>query len=153
MQAALRGADLTRQLLAFARRQPLAPRLTDVNELVSNMARLLERTLGEDVEITLITAPDLWPVMIDAAQLNSSLANLATNARDAMPEGGKLTIETRNPHLDADYAALNPDVVPGDFVLLEVPDTGTGMAPETLAKVFEPFFTTKEVGRGTGLGL
>jgi signal transduction histidine kinase len=153
LQAGLRGAELTRQLLAFARRQPLQPRLTDVNELVVGMTRLLERILQENIEITLLTAPDLWPVMIDPAQLNSAIANLANNARDAMPNGGRLTIETKNSKLDADYAALNPDVVPGDFVLLEVSDTGVGMSAETLAHVFEPFFTTKEVGRGTGLGL
>jgi signal transduction histidine kinase len=153
LQASLRGADLTRQLLAFARRQTLEPKLTDVNELVTGMTRLLTRLLEENVEVTLITAPDAWPVLIDPAQLNAALTNLAANARDAMPNGGRLTIETRNTQLDADYAALNPEAVPGEYVLLEVSDTGTGIAPEALAHVFEPFFTTKEVGRGTGLGL
>jgi signal transduction histidine kinase/CheY-like chemotaxis protein len=153
LQASTRGADLTRQLLAFARRQPLAPRIIDINELVIGMTRLLERILEEHIEVVLITAPDAWPVLIDASQLNSAIANLATNARDAMPNGGRLTIETRNTHLDADYVSLNPEAVPGDYVLLEVSDTGAGMSAETLARVFEPFFTTKETGRGTGLGL
>lgn len=153
LQAGLRGADLTRQLLAFARRQTLEPKLTDVNELVSGMTRLLKRILEADIEVVLITAPDLWRVTIDPAQLNSAITNLATNARDAMPKGGRLTIETKNTHLDADYAALNRDVAPGDFVLIEVSDTGTGISPEALPQVFEPFFTTKEAGRGTGLGL
>jgi signal transduction histidine kinase len=153
LQAGLRGAELTRQLLAFARRQPLQPQLTAVNELVAGMTRLVERILQENIEITLLAAPDLWPVMIDPAQLNSAIVNLANNARDAMPNGGSLTIETRNAQLDADYAALNPEAVPGDYVLLEVSDTGMGMSSDTLAHVFEPFFTTKDVGRGTGLGL
>ncbi|MGE5145900.1 MAG: CHASE domain-containing protein [Candidatus Eiseniibacteriota bacterium] len=153
LQAALRGADLTRQLLAFARRQPLHPRLIDVNALVTDATRLLKRILQENIEITLITAPDLWPVVIDPTQLNSAIVNLANNARDAMPNGGRLTIETKNSQLDADYAALNPDVVPGEFVLIEVSDSGIGMSAETVSHVFEPFYTTKEVGRGTGLGL
>lgn len=153
LQAGVRGAELTRQLLAFARRQPLEPQLININELVSGMTRLLERILEEHIEVTLVTAPDLWPVMVDPAQLSSAIANLATNARDAMPTGGRLTIETKNTHLDAHYAELNPDVVPGDYVLLEVSDTGMGMTPETLAQAFEPFFTTKEVGQGSGLGL
>jgi signal transduction histidine kinase len=153
LQAGLRGAELTRQLLAFARRQPLVPRPTDVNELAGGMIRLLRRTLGENIEIKLVTAPDVWPVMIDPAQLSSAIANLATNARDAMPDGGMLTVETRNASLDSDYAKANPDVVPGDFALLEVSDTGSGMTPATLARAFEPFFSTKEAGRGTGLGL
>ncbi|HET6621845.1 MAG TPA: CHASE domain-containing protein [Dongiaceae bacterium] len=153
LQASVRGAELTQQLLAFARRQPLAPRVVDVNELVIGMTRLLERILEENIEVVLITGEDVWPVMIDAAQLSSAIANLATNARDAMPRGGRLTIETRNTHLDADYTALNPEAAPGDCVLLEVSDTGAGMSAETLAQAFEPFFTTKEVGRGTGLGL
>jgi signal transduction histidine kinase/CheY-like chemotaxis protein len=153
LQASIRGAELTRQLLAFARRQPLAPSAVDVNELVIGMTRLLERILEENIEVVLNPGQDIWPVLIDAAQLSAAIANLATNARDAMPGGGRLTIETKNAHLDADYVALNPEVEAGDYVLLEVSDTGTGMSPETLSQVFEPFFTTKEVGRGTGLGL
>jgi signal transduction histidine kinase/ActR/RegA family two-component response regulator len=153
LQAGLRGADLTRQLLAFARRQTLEPKLTDVNELVGGMTRLLKRILEADIEIVLLTAPDLWRVTIDPAQLNAAITNLATNARDAMPKGGRLTIETKNTHLDADYAAHNREVTPGNFVLIEVSDTGTGISPEALPQVFEPFFTTKESGQGTGLGL
>ncbi|MGE3932950.1 MAG: CHASE domain-containing protein [Rhodospirillaceae bacterium] len=153
LQASLRGADLTRQLLAFARRQPLQPSVVNVNELVAGMTRLLKRILEEDIEVALIAAPAVWPVLIDPSQLNAAIANLATNARDAMPSGGRLTVETRNVQLDADYAAANPEVVPGDFVLIEVSDTGTGMSAEALSRAFEPFFTTKEAGRGTGLGL
>jgi signal transduction histidine kinase/ActR/RegA family two-component response regulator len=153
LQASIRGAELTRQLLAFARRQPLAPSVVDVNELVAGMIRLLERILEENIEVVLKTGEDIWSVLIDPAQLSAAVANLATNARDAMLKGGRLTIETKNAHLDADYIALNPGAEAGDYVLLEVSDTGTGMSPETLSQVFEPFFTTKEVGRGTGLGL
>ena len=153
LQAAWRGAELTRQLLAFSRQQPLEPRLTDVNDLVTGMVRLLGRTLGEAVEIAFRPAPDLWPATVDPAQLGSAIANLATNARDAMPQGGKLVFETHNASLDADYATLNPEVVPGDYALLAVSDTGTGIPPEILGRVFEPFFTTKPVGKGTGLGL
>ncbi len=153
MQASERGAELTRRLLAFARRQPLAPKIVDINDLVTGMTRLLERILEEHIEIVLIPAPDAWTVSIDPAQLSAAIANLATNARDAMPKGGRLTIETRNIELDADYAAANPEVVPGEYVLLEVSDTGAGMPPDVLAQAFEPFFTTKELGEGTGLGL
>ena len=153
MQASERGAELTRQLLAFARRQPLAPKIVAINELVTGMTRLLQRILEEHIEVVVIAAPDAWAVSIDPAQLSTAIANLATNARDAMPEGGRLTIETRNTELDADYAAANPEVEPGEYVLLEVSDTGAGMTPEVLAQVFEPFFTTKGLGEGTGLGL
>ena len=152
-RAAQRGADLTRQLLAFSRQQPLAPRTVDVNALVSEMVSMLSRTLGEDIEIVMEQAPDLWPAIIDPAQLGSAIANLANNARDAMPEGGNLRIETRNIVLDADDVDMSPDIVPGDYVALAVSDNGAGMSQETLARVFEPFFTTKSEGRGTGLGL
>ena len=151
--AALKGADLTRRLLAFARRQPLQPRRVELNEVVGGAVRLLAPLLGEDIEIALDLAPDLWPVVVDAAQIESSLANLATNARDAMPAGGSLTIVTRNQTLDADYVARHPYVTEGDYVLVDVSDTGSGMPPEVVSRVFEPFFTTKEQGRGTGLGL
>jgi PAS domain S-box-containing protein len=151
--AALRGADLTRRLLAFARRQPLQPRRVDVNELVTGSAKLLGRLLGEAVAISLDLAPDLWPVVVDAGQLEASLASLAANARDAMPAGGSLAIATRNRALDAGYVAEHPYVVAGDYVLVEVADTGSGMPPEVLSRIFEPFFTTKEQGRGSGLGL
>lgn len=153
LDAAMRGADLTRSLLAFARRQALRPISIDLNELVSGMSRLLARVLGEDIEISLELAPDLWPVVADAAQVEASIANLATNARDAMAKGGKLQIATGNRHLDADYTSLHPAVAPGDYAMISVSDNGIGMAPEVLAHIFEPFFTTKELGKGTGLGL
>ena len=153
LEAAWRGADLTRRLLAFARRQPLRPASLDVNSLVTNTVRLLRRLLGEDVEIALGLADGIWPIVADPAQLEASLANLATNARDAMPTGGRLSVNTRNAHLDADYAERDTDVTPGDYVLIEVSDTGAGMPAETLKRIFEPFFTTKEPGKGTGLGL
>jgi signal transduction histidine kinase len=153
LAAGMRGAELNRRLLAFARRQPLQPQLTDVNELVSGMTALLARILEEHIQVTLVTAPDLWKAMVDPAQLSAVVANLATNARDAMPKGGTLTIETRNIHLDADYVTLNPEATVGDYILIEMTDSGTGIAPEVLPHVFEPFFTTKPAGRGTGLGL
>jgi len=153
LDAATRGSDLTRSLLAFARRQPLEPERADVNQRVAEITTLLTRTLGERVEISLDLSPDLWPVVVDPIQLEAALANLATNARDAMPKGGRLSIATANRRLDEDYAAQHADVTHGDFVMLQVSDTGSGMPPDILAKVFEPFFTTKERGAGTGLGL
>ena len=153
LAAAMRGADLTRRLLAFARRQPLEPARVEVNELIGGIVKLLERTLGEDIQITLDLNPDAWPVVVDPTQLESSLTNLATNARDAMPRGGQLIIVTGNRSLDADYAAQHPEVQPGEYAMIEVTDTGTGMPPETVSRIFEPFYTTKEQGRGTGLGL
>jgi len=153
LDAALRGADLTQRLLAFARRQPLQPKRVDLNQLIGNITRLLSRTLSEDIEITLDLDPKLWPVVIDPAQLDAGLTNLATNARDAMPKGGSLIVVTGNRHLDADYAAEHADVTPGDYAMIEVSDTGEGMAPDVVTRIFEPFFTTKEQGKGTGLGL
>jgi PAS domain S-box-containing protein len=153
LDAALRGADLTRRLLAFARRQPLQPTRTDVNRLIAGIVKLLERTLGEEIQITLDLSHDTWPVVVDPAQLESSLTNLATNARDAMPNGGQLIIVTGNRSLDADYASQHADVEPGDYAVIEVSDTGTGMPPEVESHIFEPFYTTKEEGKGTGLGL
>jgi PAS domain S-box-containing protein len=153
LDASLRGAELTRRLLAFARCQPLRPVRVQPNELVSGMARLLGRVLGANIEVALDLAPDLWPVVVDPAQLEASIANLATNSRDAMPKGGKLTIVTANRTLDADDAMPDREVAPGDYVLIEVTDSGSGMTPEVMKKIFEPFFTTKEVGKGTGLGL
>jgi two-component system CheB/CheR fusion protein len=153
LDAAFRGADLTRRLLAFARQQPLRPQRVDVNELVSGITRLLRRTLGEDIEISLDLASDLWPVVVDPAQLEASLTNLATNARDAMTEGGRLLIATANRTLDADYAAQHSEVVPGGYVMIEVSDTGCGMPSEVVPRIFEPFFTTKGRDKGTGLGL
>ncbi|HMK78076.1 MAG TPA: PAS domain S-box protein [Xanthobacteraceae bacterium] len=151
--ASLRGADLNRRLLAFARRQPLQPKSVELNELVSAMSKLLERTLGEHISIKLALGAELWPLLVDPTQLESALTNLAVNARDAMPTGGQLTIGTRNIAFDQGYAELHGDVAPGDYVVLEVSDTGTGMPPEVIARVFEPFFTTKAKDKGTGLGL
>jgi signal transduction histidine kinase/CheY-like chemotaxis protein len=153
VDASLRGAELNRHLLAFARRQPLQPKRVEINNLVADMTKLLSRTLGEGIEITLLTKADLWPVVVDPAQLEAALTNLCVNARDAMPRGGRLTISTSNTYLDADYAAENPEVSPGEYALLEVTDAGSGMSPEVLSRVFEPFFTTKATGKGTGLGL
>ncbi|RAI39658.1 hypothetical protein CH338_08790 [Rhodoplanes elegans] len=152
-QAARRGADLTRQLLAFARRQPLDPRPTDINGLMSDTARLLRPTLGEHIELATSLADGLWPAMVDASQLSTAVINLAVNSRDAMPDGGKLTVETANVTLDETYAETNPDARPGDYVMIAVSDTGSGIPKAIRDKVFEPFFTTKDVGRGTGLGL
>lgn len=153
IDAALRGADLTRRLLAFARQQPLQPQRIEINQLVEGITKLLSRTLGENIEISLELAPGIWPTVADPAQLEAAITNLATNARDAMPEGGKLIISTLNGQLDADYAAEHTDVRPGDYAVIEVSDTGTGMPPEVVNRIFEPFFTTKERGKGTGLGL
>jgi CheY-like chemotaxis protein len=153
LDAASRGADLTRRLLAFARRQPLQPRRIEMNQMVAGIAGLLGRTLGEHIPISLNLADDIWPVRADPAQLEAALVNLATNARDAMPGGGRLIIATGNRQLDEDYAATHAELTPGDYVLIEVSDTGTGIPPEILAHIFEPFFTTKEPGQGTGLGL
>jgi PAS domain S-box-containing protein len=151
--AALRGADLTRRLLAFARRQPLKPETTSVNELIDGLAKLLRRMLGEHVALSLHLGAELWPVVVDPAQLEATLTNLATNARDAMPKGGSLDIVTRNVSIDASYAAQHAEVTQGDYVLIEVSDTGTGIPRELLGQIFEPFFTTKETGKGSGLGL
>ncbi|MDP1962353.1 MAG: PAS domain S-box protein [Reyranella sp.] len=148
-----RAAALTRQLLAYSRKQTLRPQRTDVNELVAATAKLLGRTLGAAIEIEPVLARDLWNAEIDAAQLESALVNLAINARDAMPDGGRLLIETANRSLDAAYVAKNPDAAAGDYVMLAVTDSGTGMTPEVVARAVEPFFTTKDVGKGTGLGL
>jgi PAS domain S-box-containing protein len=153
LEAALRGANLIRRLLAFARRQPLRPQRIEINELVAGIVTLLSRTLGEQIEMELRLAPDLWQTVVDPAQLEAAITNLATNARDAMPKGGRLTIATGNRQLDEHYAAEHAGVSVGDYVVIEVTDTGTGMSPETLSHAFEPFFTTKEHGKGTGLGL
>jgi PAS domain S-box-containing protein len=153
LDAALRGADLTRRLLAFARRQPLQPERIDVNSLIGKAFKFLTRMLGEDIEVSLALAPDICATVADPAQLEASLTNLATNARDAMPRGGRLMIATSNTMLDLVYAAQYPDVLPGDYVMIEVTDTGAGISPQTLGHVFEPFYTTKDVDKGSGLGL
>jgi len=152
-EAAQRGADLTRHLLAFARKQALDPKAVDVGQLVGGMESILRRTLGEHIEIQFPRVEGLWPALVDPAQLESAVLNLCLNARDAMPLQGRLAVETANKTLDADAIGNHPDVVAGDYVMVAVSDTGTGIAPEDLARVFEPFFTTKEQGKGTGLGL
>ena len=152
-RAAERGADLTHRLLAFARRQPLEPAPLDVHELLAGLDVMLRRTLGEDLRVEYVRAAGLWTAMADGPQLESAVLNLCLNARDAMPEGGSLTIETVNSSLDRDYAAQHPGVEPGQYVMIAVSDTGMGMSPEVLSQVFEPFFTTKSKGAGTGLGL
>jgi signal transduction histidine kinase len=151
--AATRAANLTSRLLAFSRQQPLAPQVIDVNRLVTGMSDLLHRTLSEPIEIETVLGGGLWKTSADPSQLENAIVNLAVNARDAMPDGGKMTIETANAHLDDAYAASHSDVRAGQFVLVAVSDTGTGMPPETVARAFDPFFTTKPVGKGTGLGL
>jgi len=151
--AAARGADLTQHLLAFARRQPLQPHSVDVNALVIEAARLLRPTLGEQIEIESMLAYDCAPALIDPSQLATAILNLALNARDAMPNGGKLTLETRNVVLDESYAAMSSDVKPGNYVMIAVSDSGKGIPASLLEKVFEPFYTTKDVGKGSGLGL
>ncbi|MGH6781127.1 MAG: ATP-binding protein, partial [Sphingomonadaceae bacterium] len=152
-EAADDGAKLTGQLLAFGRRQTLNAKLADIGELVSNFADLLRRTLGETIELrTVITGAPL-SAMVDTAQLQNALLNLALNARDAMPRGGRLTVEIARARLDADYAQMYPQVRTGDYVLVSVSDTGVGMSAEVKQRAFEPFFTTKGVGAGTGLGL
>jgi CheY-like chemotaxis protein len=153
MSGVQRAATLTHRLLAFARQQPLDPEPLDLGRLVTGMSDLLRRTLGEDIAIETVLAGGLWQSRVDANQLENVLLNLAVNARDAMPDGGKLTIETANAHLDDTYAASHTEVAAGQYVMLAVTDTGIGMAPEVIEKAFEPFFTTKPLGQGTGLGL
>jgi PAS domain S-box-containing protein len=153
LQASLRGADLTRRLLAFARRQPLQPRQIDVNALIRESVKLFKRLLGEHIAISLKSAPGPCCVLADPAQLEAALSNLFTNARDAMPRGGKLLINTRRLRLDAGDVAERPDLAPGEYVVIEVTDTGVGMTPEIASQIFEPFFTTKPRDQGTGLGL
>ena len=152
-EAAERGADLTRHLLAFARKQPLQPREVDVNALILETAKLLHPTLGEHIQINPLLAEDAWTALVDPSQLSTAVLNLALNARDAMPDGGKLVLETNNIHLDEAYADMHSEVTAGHYVMIAVSDTGSGIPAAVLEKVFDPFFTTKEVGKGTGLGL
>jgi PAS domain S-box-containing protein len=152
-EAAERGANLTRHLLAFARKQPLQPLEVDVNSLVLEAAKLLHPTLGENIEITPLLAEDAWTALVDPNQLTTAILNLALNARDAMPNGGKLALETNNVFLDENYARMYSEVTPGNYVMVAVSDTGTGIPAALVERVFDPFFTTKEVGKGTGLGL
>ncbi|WP_119421711.1 PAS domain S-box protein [Desertibaculum subflavum] len=153
LRATERGATLTRSLLAYARQQPLMPQVVDVNGLVREMADLLRRTVPESIRIEVVADAGLWRCEADPGQLQNALLNLVVNARDAMPEGGRLTIESGNAKLDDDYAAVHAELEPGQYVMLAVSDTGIGMPPDVIARAFDPFFTTKEVGKGTGLGL
>jgi len=150
--ASKRAAALTHRLLAFSRRQTLDPKQTDVNRLVIGMEELIRRTVGPQITLEVVTAGGLWSTLIDSSQLESALLNLCINARDAMPEGGRITIETANKWLD-DRAAKDRDLPPGQYLSLCVTDTGTGMTPDVIARAFDPFFTTKPIGQGTGLGL
>jgi PAS domain S-box-containing protein len=152
-EAAERGADLTKHLLAFARKQPLQPREIDVNALIVEAAKLLRPTLGEHIEIDSLLADDAWPALVDPSQLTTAILNLALNARDAMPAGGKLALETSNAYLDESYADMHSEVTAGNYVMIAVSDTGSGIPAGDLERVFDPFFTTKEIGKGTGLGL
>lgn len=148
-----RAAQLTQRLLAFSRRQPLNPRVLDINKLIVAISDLLTRTLGENVQLETISGAGLWNVEVDASEMESTLLNLALNARDAMPDGGKLTIETGNAYLDEEYCRKHEGIAPGQYILIAVSDSGAGMSAETIDRAFEPFFTTKEAGKGTGLGL
>jgi CheY-like chemotaxis protein len=153
LASAQSGAELTHRLLAFGRQQTLHPQLTDAGELVVGLSRMLVRTLDETIETRRMLSESLWPVEVDRNQLETSLLNLALNARDAMPDGGVLTIETANATLDGRLAQTHDAVVPGDYVVVSVTDSGEGMSPEVAERAIQPFFTTKEVGHGSGLGL
>jgi signal transduction histidine kinase len=153
MEGATRAAELTARLLAFSRQQPLDPRSVDANKLVSGMSEMLTRTLGGNVRMETVLAGGLWRMFADPPQLESAILNLCVNGRDAMPAGGKITLETMNAHLDDAYAATHAEVRPGQYVTIAVTDTGTGMTAEVLSRAFDPFFTTKKPGHGTGLGL
>ncbi|WP_375195741.1 CHASE3 domain-containing protein [Sphingobium sp.] len=152
-EGAQRAAQLTARLLAFSRQQPLDPQPIDVNKLVGGMSELLRRTIGESIRVETVLAGGLWRASIDAGQLESAIINLCVNSRDAMPMGGRLTIETANAHLDDAYAAAQRDIAAGQYVMVSVTDSGTGMPPDVVERAFDPFFTTKGVGKGTGLGL
>ncbi|MCE5248852.1 PAS domain S-box protein [bacterium] len=153
LKTSQRAANLTRQLLAFSRRQIIEPRIINLNKVLLEMNKMLRRIIGEDIELVILLPEDLWFIKVDPGQIEQVLTNLVVNARDAMPNGGKLTIETRNVMIDQLYADVHPDTRPGDYVLIAVSDTGIGMDQETMSHLFEPFFTTKEKGKGTGLGL
>ncbi|MGZ5804153.1 MAG: ATP-binding protein [Xanthobacteraceae bacterium] len=153
MSGANRAAQLTQRLLAFSRRQPLNPRVLDANKLITGMADLLTRSLGENVKLETVGGAGLWNIEVDASELEAAVLNLAINARDAMPGGGKLTIETTNAYLDEEYCSRQDGLKAGQYVCIAVTDTGGGMPPDAIERAFEPFFTTKEVGKGTGLGL
>jgi CheY-like chemotaxis protein len=152
MTSANRAAALTHRLLAFARRQPLVPKIVDADQLVGSLEDLLRRTIGETIDLAIVASKDLWCTLCDPNQLESALLNLAINARDAMPDGGKLTIATTNARIEETHADT-PALAPGDYICIDVTDTGTGMSAEVAARAFDPFFTTKPIGQGTGLGL
>ena len=153
MRAAARGADLTRRLLAFARRQILAPAVLDLNRQLAGLSDLMQRTIGESIEVRMVQAHDLWHTRADPGQFENAILNLAINARDAMPQGGRLTVRTQNVDLDGEFCSDHPSIEPGEFVSISVTDCGVGIEPDVLKRVFEPFFTTKESGKGSGLGL
>ena len=153
MQGARRAASLTQRLLAFSRQQVLSPQQVDLNRLVAGLSEMLTRTVGETIAVETILGSGLWPTFVDVSQLENAIVNLVVNARDAMPDGGRITIETANASLDEAYCRQFGDVAPGQYVLISVTDTGTGISPENLTKVFEPFFTTKSASMRTGLGL
>src|SRR5208283_2274866 len=153
LNAGLRSADLTRQLLAFARKQTAAPKILDLNDTISGTLKMLRRLIGEDIDLFWIPELDLWKVKIDPSQVDQILANLVVNARDAISGVGAITMRTENVVIDDSYVAEAPEFIPGEYLLLTVSDTGAGMSPEVCSKIFEPFFTTKELGKGTGLGL
>ena len=150
--AANRSTDITRQLLAFARQQTIAPKVLDLNDTIESMLKMLRRLIGEDIDLAWLPGAEVWPVKIDPSQVDQIMVNLCVNARDAIADVGKVTIETKNISFDEDYCADHAGFVPGEYVLLAVSDDGSGMAQETMDKVFEPFFTTKGLGKGTGLG-
>ena len=153
MRAAMRGADLTRRLLALARREILDPNVVDLNRQLTGLADLMQRTLGESIEVRMVQAHDLWRTRVDAGQFENAILNLAINARDAMDNGGRLTVRTQNVLLDATFTSTYPQLEPGEYVSVSVADNGVGIEPDVLSRVFEPFFTTKESGKGSGLGL
>jgi CheY-like chemotaxis protein len=152
-RAVERASTLTHRLLAYSRRQPLEPKPVELNRLIMGMSDLLGRTIGAHITIETVLAGGLWQVSADPNQVENAVLNLAVNARDAMPDGGKLTLETANSYLDEAYARINAEVIPGQYAMLAVSDTGIGMTPDVVEKAFEPFFTTKALGEGTGLGL
>jgi PAS domain S-box-containing protein len=153
MRAAIRGADLTKRLLAFARKQIFDPTVIDLNRQLNGISDLMQRTLGDAIDVRMRLSPDVWHTRVDPGQLENAILNLAINSRDAMPQGGSLTVQTGNTQLDAAFCADHPQIEPGDYVYISVSDTGCGIPPDVLKRVFEPFFTTKESGKGSGLGL
>ena len=153
MRGSRRAESLTQRLLAFSRQTPLEPKPIDIGHLVAGLSDLLRRTLGEQVTVETVLSGGLWRANVDPNQLEVAIINLAVNARDAMPNGGKLTLKSANVYLDDKYAASQVEVIPGQYVMVAVTDSGVGMTPEVIAKAFDPFFTTKDVGHGTGLGL